>query len=214
MTIIWPLPMIIYCGYNVGVVKMADLKQRMSRHLRSARKWLTRAEESFDKESDIRAELDLMLAQAELQHAKETKRAGEWRYKYLVMRHGVAFGLAMLITVGGLGGTFYMLQGRQAVIPPSIVEQPTQVVHRTDFQVEPNTATLLKTSSVEGMNSVAARVTEVPAIVQAQPVSVKANDRQEVKVQQHKEVADRILDLSPDEMQKLMRAAGKSLRGQ
>jgi hypothetical protein len=34
---------------------MADFKQRMSRHLQSARQWLTRAEESIDKESDIRA---------------------------------------------------------------------------------------------------------------------------------------------------------------
>ncbi|GBG58051.1 hypothetical protein SPFL3102_01771 [Sporomusaceae bacterium FL31] len=193
---------------------MADLKQRMSRHLRSARQWLTRAEESFDKESDIRAELDLMLAQAELQHAKETKRAGEWRYKYLVMRHGFALGLAMLIAVGGLGGAFYMIQGRQTVIPPSIAEQPSQSIHRTDFQVVPDTATVPKTSSAEAMDSVSARVSEVPAIVQAQPVSMKATDRQEMKVQQHKEAADSGLELPPDEMQKLMRAAGKSLRGQ
>ncbi|QJW48433.1 hypothetical protein HA075_23755 [bacterium BFN5] len=193
---------------------MADLKQRMSRHLRSARQWLTRAEESFDKESDIRAELDLMLAQAELQHAKETKRAGEWRYKYLVMRHGFALGLAMLIAVGGLGGAFYMLQGRQIVMPPSIVEQPSQPIQRTEFQVVPDTATVPKMSSMEAMDSVSTRVNEVPAPVQAQPVSMKTTDRQEMKVQQHKEPADSALELPPDEMQKLMRAAGKSLRGQ
>lgn len=193
---------------------MADLKQRMSRHLRSARQWLTRAEESFDKESDIRAELDLMLAQAELQHAKETKRAGEWRYKYLVMRHGFALGLAMLIAAGGLGGAFYMFQGRQAVIPPSIAEQSSQTVHRTDFQIVPDTATVPKTSSAAAMDSVSARVAEVPAPVQAQPVSMKTTDRQEKKVQQHKEPADSVFELPPDEMQKLMRAAGKSLRGQ
>lgn len=193
---------------------MSDLKQRMSRHLRSARQWLTRAEESFDKESDIRAELDLMLAQAELQHAKETKRAGEWRYKYLVMRHGFALGLAMLIAVGGLGGAFYMIQGRQTVMPPNIAEQPSQPVQRTDFQVVPDTATVPKKSSAEVMDSVSARVSEVPAIVKAQPVSMKTTDRQEIKAQQYKEATDSGLELPPDEMQKLMRAAGKSLRGQ
>lgn len=193
---------------------MSDLRQRMSRHLRSARQWLTRAEESFDKESNIRAELDLMLAQAELQHAKEAKRAGEWRYKYLVMRHGVAFGLAMLVAVGGLGGTFYMIQGRQTVIPPSTVEQPARSVHKTDLQVEPDTATVSQTSNAKVVNSVSTRVTEVPVTIQAQPVSVKTTDRQEARILQQKETADSSLELPPDEMQKLMRAAGKSLRGQ
>lgn len=194
---------------------MSDLRQRMSRHLRSARQWLTRAEESFDKESNIRAELDLMLAQAELQHAKEAKRAGEWRYKYLVMRHGVAFGLAMLVAVGGLGGTFYMIQGRQTVIPPSAVEQPTHSVHKTDLQVGPDTATASQTSNAKVVDSVSTRVTEVPVTtIQAQPVSVKTTDRQEARILQHKETADSSLELPPDEMQKLMRAAGKSLRGQ
>lgn len=191
---------------------MADFKQRMSRHLQSARQWLTRAEESIDKESDIRAELDLMLAQAELQHAKEAKRAEEWRYKYFVMRHGFAFGLAMVVAVTGVGGTFYMVHDRQTAIPPSTVKQLDHVVQQTQFQAAPGTATVTKQSLIPEEEPVATVGTEAPATVQAQPVSMKVSDRQGVKRQQE-EVAPNV-ELPPDEMQKLMRAAGKSLRGQ
>lgn len=184
---------------------MADLKQRMSKHLRSARQWLTRAEESFDKESNIRAELDLMLAQAELQHAQEAKRAGEWRYKYLMMRHGVALGLAVLVAAGGLGGTFYVLQGRQAATAPLVKEQSA-----------PAAITSSPPPAQEPVVSAPERAMQVPAATQVQPASVKTGDRQEPRNEQRKAVekADNSLELPPDEMQKLMRAAGKSLRGQ
>ena len=194
---------------------MADLKQRMSKHLRSARQWLTRAEESFDKESNIRAELDLMLAQAELQHAQEAKRAGEWRYKYLMMRHGVALGLAVLVAAGGLGGTFYVLQGRQAANVPLVNEQSAPAAITAEVKIGPGNAPVPPPAQ-EPVVSAPERAMQVPAATQVQPASVKTGDRQEPRNEQRKAVekADNSLELPPDEMQKLMRAAGKSLRGQ
>ncbi|MEG6585089.1 hypothetical protein [Dendrosporobacter sp. 1207_IL3150] len=195
---------------------MADFKQHMSRHLQSAKQWLTRAEESFDKQSDIRGELDLMLAQAELQHAKEAKRAGEWRYKYFVMRHGFAFGLAMLVAVGGLGGAFFLLNG-QALVPPSEGQRPANSVKLNEPKVElvSSEKTLPQEPFKELSNS--ALIAEKPAPIQAQPTSFKTTDRQEVKREPRRSVADEAdsaVELPPDQMQKLMRAAGKSLRGQ
>ena len=52
---------------------MTDLKKKLKGHLCSARHWLGKAEESLEKDRDIRAELNLMLAQAEITHAKEVK---------------------------------------------------------------------------------------------------------------------------------------------
>jgi hypothetical protein len=157
-----------------------------------------------------------VLAQAELQHAKEAKRAGEWRYKYFIMRHGFALGLAMVIAIAGVSGTFYMVHDRQTAIPPSTVKQLDHVVQQTQFQAAPGTATVTKQSLIpeEEPHPVATVVTEAPATVQTQPVSMKATDRQGVKRQHEQEAAVPIVELPPDEMQKIMRAAGKSLRGQ
>ena len=52
--------------FIIEVMHMAPLKQHMYQHLRSAKEWLTKAEESFDKEHNVRAELDLMLAETPL----------------------------------------------------------------------------------------------------------------------------------------------------
>lgn len=190
---------------------MADLKKHMSRHLRSARQWLTRAEESIDKDHDIRAELDLMLAQAELQHAKETKRSGVWRYKYFVLRHGFALGLALLVAVGGLGGSFYLLQGRAAELPPVIKQQQPSAA-----LPGPEPATLEPVPEKAPAAPVPVQPVQVIPAVQSKPANVTTADRQEPPSGQRNAVerADASLELSPDEMQKLMRAAGKSLRGQ
>ena len=51
---------------------MAKNRNTFRQHIRAAREWLGRAENSLDKENDIRGDLNLMLAQAELQRAKES----------------------------------------------------------------------------------------------------------------------------------------------
>jgi len=210
--------MIIYCGYNVGVVKMADFKQRMSRHLRSARQWLTRAEESFEKESDIRGELDLMLAQAELQHARETKAKGQWRYKPLLLRQGLAIGFAMLIAVGGISGAYLIINDKHLVTPAPIA---VELGKRSASSPEPkakleNAVVPVVSTDQTGRTPVA--VEKSPSVANPeQPTSLKTTDRQETSTEQRRQEADKAdkaVDLPPEEMQKLMRAAGKTLRGQ
>ena len=49
------------------------------KHISAARDWLGRAESSMDKENSLRGDLDVMLAQAELQRAQETKFGHGWR---------------------------------------------------------------------------------------------------------------------------------------
>ena len=52
---------------------MSDKRTDFKQHVRAAKEWLGEAESSLDKEEDLRGDLNLMLAQAELQRAHETK---------------------------------------------------------------------------------------------------------------------------------------------
>lgn len=50
---------------------MTDKKKLYYEHITAAKDWLGKAEESIAKDNDIRSDLNIMLAQAELQRAKE-----------------------------------------------------------------------------------------------------------------------------------------------
>ena len=50
---------------------MTDKKKLYSEHITAAKDWLGKAEESIAKDNDILSDLNIMLAQAELQRAKE-----------------------------------------------------------------------------------------------------------------------------------------------
>ena len=50
---------------------MTYKKKLYSEHITAAKDWLGKAEESIAKDNDIRSDLNIMLAQAELQRAKE-----------------------------------------------------------------------------------------------------------------------------------------------
>lgn len=58
---------------------MSDKRQAVRNHITAAKTWLSQAENSIDKENDIRSDLNLMLAQAELQRAQETKQCRLWQ---------------------------------------------------------------------------------------------------------------------------------------
>ena len=58
---------------------MKDNHGRYRKHIKAAKDWLGRAEDSIDKDNDIRVDLDVMLAQAELQRAKEANELKLWR---------------------------------------------------------------------------------------------------------------------------------------
>lgn len=62
---------------------MAKSDNERAERVRSARAWLERAEKSFDNKADVRGELNLMLAEAEMKNLRKTtvwavKSAG-WR---------------------------------------------------------------------------------------------------------------------------------------
>lgn len=181
---------------------MADFKQRISRNLRSARQWLTRAEEAFNRDQDIRGELDLLLAQAELQHAREQQRLRQWRYKYPLLRHSLALVLAVSIVAGG-AGAYWWLQRQEAAIPiPLAMPQPRPAAGE---QTAPVVREQPRPENAKPVTAAAQPATEPPK--QAEAV------RQEPAVKEARPGGHDV-NLPPEEIQKLIRAAGKSLRGQ
>lgn len=188
---------------------MADFKDNMYRRLRSARQWLTRAEEAFDKDRDVRAELNLMLAQAELQHAKEANRTRHWRYKYSLLTQGTAVGLAMMIAVIGFGGTYWWVnqhQTREDQASPAVqLQMPQQSLADSNLaepkpHLEPQAAIVQQTSA--------------PATVKTEHQQTSTVAESRVKNDEQPYQAEKQVVLPPDELQKLVRVAGKSLRGQ
>ena len=94
---------------------MADLKQRAVQHLAYARRWLERAEHAFGQKRDVRGELDLILAQAEIAHAKEMGQMRRPPFWLAAARHTAALPLAGA-PVGG--GTCGALVGLRPPPPP------------------------------------------------------------------------------------------------
>jgi hypothetical protein len=184
---------------------MADFQGQMFRHLRSARQWLVRAEESFNKDSDIRGELNLFLAQAELQHARETNHSRRWRYKYPLLRHTLSAVLAASILAVGLG-TYWWLGERNAVVPIPLAAQESVKASVNRAGSEPATDQV-RTEAATPVASAPAVAVTAPA----RPVSQPAERQDKTD---HPRQTDKDQLVSPDEMQKIIRAAGKSLRGQ
>ncbi|MDL2280603.1 hypothetical protein LJC10_01940 [Selenomonadales bacterium OttesenSCG-928-I06] len=88
---------------------MANYKSSINKHLSSARNWLNRAQSSFEKEKDVRGELDLFLVQAELKHAQKLNRDHQPKYKYSVLKHGAALITALFILVFGISTSYFYL---------------------------------------------------------------------------------------------------------
>ena len=49
----------------------------IAKHVRSAKTWLEKAEQSFDRQADIKGELNLMLAEAEMKNLRKNHAAGQ-----------------------------------------------------------------------------------------------------------------------------------------
>ncbi|MBP2655569.1 MAG: hypothetical protein H6Q73_3138 [Firmicutes bacterium] len=183
---------------------MADFKRHMIKHLHSAKIWLARAEESFDKDSDVRGELDLFLAQAELQHAREKNLSRHWRYKYPFIRHALSLGLALII-VGGGYGAYWFYSDRYVIVPapPLAVNEPVLVQESKVIQaVVIDQIRMPDPPPVEPV--VTSRAVVPPPVVK--PAEIK---QQTVTAPVVKEKL-----LPPEEMEKVIRVAEKSLRGQ
>ncbi|WP_110954121.1 hypothetical protein [Anaerosinus massiliensis] len=193
---------------------MAELKDRISNHVKAAKAWLGRAEESFDKEEDIRGELNLMLAQAELKRAQESKeRNKKYRRKNRLIHSMLAASVAGLVAVVGFSG-LGMIDRKpavEAIVQFNELEQPKAVI--VDKTEKPLLDDKPKQRTEKKLESTVASPVIKREISEVNPIQ-ETNVHVEEKIHQTSTLKEESIDLPPAQMQTLMRAAGKSLRGQ
>lgn len=183
---------------------MAEHNDKLKNHVQAARAWLGKAERSLEQDNELKSNLNLMLAQAELQRAKETKGTGlEWFSQAgLLIRSIMIIIVVGFIIVFGFSG----LDADKAKVPvdsirPSRIESP-QVIAPRENQMLPDKITEEKSTA------------ELPAPV-SQPVSAAKQEVSQVKEPAATGSKPEVKSVvSAEEMQQLMRSAGKSLRGQ
>lgn len=207
--------------FIIGVVNVADCKQQVNKHVSSAQQWLSQAEQAFAKDREIRGELNLFLAQAELTHAQEVNRSGKKRYQYPVLRHSLACGLAVVIAVCGLGASFWWGEHYQRNQNTARVQQVATTPAMTSPVQAPSVtqpaaavaAALPPATAVSPAVPAAAELPPAGNKPAAQPVNEQAESMASPKsaadAGQSKEIP-----LTTDEINKLVRTAGQSLRGQ
>lgn len=190
----------------IGVVKLAEQNEKKTRHLRSARQWLSQAEESFEEDREVRGELNLFLAQAELQRAKETGLNRGWLRKYPAIRHGLAAVVAMTLVSVAFGVYNQSNEGLalQQSAAPSIVSpaMPSVTVEKPKISLQ--TPAALPTNAPK-------QQLDEPIILPAPLRLVTQEKRPEPISAQNNEQRSPV---SSEEMKRLIRAAGKSLRGE
>lgn len=195
---------------------MADCKQNITKHLNSAQQWLSEAEQAFDKDRDIRGELNLFLAQAELTRAQETHRPQYWRQRYPILRHGLAIGLAIFIAAGGMTASYLWGISRHSTQRPLTVEQPARAVVNGSSQTNVSSGATMPTPDSSSLTvtaeSNAGQAVTDPSRTGAsqQPVTSPAESAKAAPAARQTQETP----LTPDEINKLIRIAGKSLRGQ
>ena len=191
---------------------MSDGKNRFRAHVRAAREWLGRAESSLDRQEDIRSDLNLMLAQAELQRAKETKR--------LTKKERLLHRLAPFMAAGAMAaGCFFFLQyERPAAVPAAApaVTAAAQTVEQPAAGMPAAPSGQPKVDTVQAAASVVPAADAAPETMPAVPTSPVEHVAASAAPASGAESApagQQVASGAPSEsMQKLMRTAGQSLR--
>ncbi len=173
-----------------------DDRSRLRLHVRAAREWLGRAEESLGKSEDVRGDLNLMLARAELIRAQETEHpnaAVVWTRRFAP--------LSVAILLAGVG--YWMWRGAAGVqeVPQLPVERRVESMAPPPKPIEaaipipqtaaPVEAEILEPPDVRSETEETATVQEMDAPETSAPPPVR---------------------LPSEDMQRLMNSAGQSLR--
>ena len=184
-------------------------RSRLRHHVRAAREWLGRAEDSLDRAEDVRGDLNLMLAQAELTRAQEMDRPRPsvvWAYRLAPLC------VAVMLASGGLWAW-------RSAIPQA---QPPVMERRTEEAATDVVAPQFRQDAVP-----------LPALPQADSAPPREESLAETPfaAPEYREMAEETVvstaetesssepqtdtggaRLPSEEMQRLMSSAGQSLR--
>ena len=167
--------------------------------IRAVKHWLTRAEQHFDVDAPVRGQMDLLIAEAELRSTRNvvesnrTWRKGNWRLQL------IAFGVAAILGSAGIGSLWWKSELSRNIVPsvqPNSLPTVTLTVPSAPVSATEEKKLALPVRSTE--MTVAAGVDTM-------------NPRQEVKKAEPMTAPQTAL--SPEEMNRLVQAAGQTLRG-
>lgn len=200
---------------------MSNERQQKKHHIRAAREWLGKAENSLDQQDDLQGELKLMLAKAELSQLEESAKTQRWRRRMLRV---LALVTALAIAAIGL----YVVPGFltqdapvDSGIEQSDVQTPassalTQNARETEAATMPPAATeeasVTTDSAANEPNAREEQASREATVTPSQPATVP-QETQTVP-QTEKASAPKTEAAAPPnlEKQQLMQSAGKVLR--
>ena len=191
---------------------MAEEREKICAHVKAAKDWLGRAESSLEKEEDVRGGLNLMLAEAELQRARETRK-GKRFARFL------APALAVLLALGGVA-----LQRSAEPMAVPAEKSPAAIVGQgTTVHEEMESAALAERMGAAANLSESREIEPpvMPARAQESPMAQAQGQVQfaepsqlQPALEQQTEKPKQTSDAAPPtkDMQKLMVTAGRVLR--
>lgn len=184
-----------------GENKMSEGRKKFCGHLSAARNWLRKAEDSIAENDDLSGDLKLMLAQAELQHARETRKLTAsqiWLRRLLPAAIALGLAACCLLYVhfhpdkGGYQGENPAAAAAEPRVQTEVQQDAAQPLPVQAEEAQPQPVTVAQPVQASVVRDTPAEaVREKPAAVQETKPSVPS-----------------------EEMQKLMSSAGKTLRAQ
>ena len=183
----------------------AEDRSRLGLHVRAAREWLGRAEESLGRADDVRGDLNLMLAQAELTRAKETERPG---VSVVWARRLAPLFVAVLIA----GGGYSLWRAGSQVVPEPL--PPVRHVEQSATAL-PEAVMLPPTTQPETEKTVLPEITETPVHEEEAPEIIPMAESESPEIVETAETPQESMQqtrLPSEDMQRLMNSAGQSLR--
>lgn len=169
---------------------MNDRTRKTCRKIQSTQHWLTRAEQDISRDSAMRGQLGLLLAEAELKSVKENLQLFS-QTKYLrLMQQTAALGVAVAITLIAIGGAWWW------------------------NQLDVGTATQKPATSSTQAIPAQAVTAQAPVAQVVAPLAVIKQTELRQEVHGSTSPVSKEAAVSSEEMQRLVRFAGQSLRGQ
>lgn len=178
------------------------------KHITAAKEWLGQAEESIDEENNIRSDLNLMLAQAELQRAKEKDDIKLWR-KW--MKWTVPWIAALAIAAG-----YILLLRPETETTESVntanVATPAATKELDSDQPSDSAVEMAPQEIMSSDNSHEVLQTEPLQIHEEIPQKRLTQNSEKLSVAEEQPIQPQSNPLPMEDMHKLMQSAGKSLR--
>ena len=164
---------------------------KLCNKIRSVKSWLSKAEASFGNENELQGELNLLLAEAELQHLRETDAK-----KAQKRRHIISMGVAFIIAAAFIGvWKMYPAKTNNVDVEISKINIQSPVVEKISSEFR---KTMPKLENEQIIQTQQVKIDDLP---------IKTNTAQNQNI-----MVKSKSDFTNDEMKSLVRTAGKVLR--